>query len=175
MNVGSICSRHIVSIDGGEPLQRAALRMREHHVGAIVVTSTRDGAQHVQGLVTDRDLAIEVLARGGDASQVPVGRLVQGPPAGIDAGADLADAVQAMRAAGTRRLLVHDAQGLMVGLLSFDDLLPALVAPLSGLGEVLRQGLQREAQTRGQLASGTRPVLRVPAMGTAGWRAADGS
>ena len=80
MNVESICTRDVVSLDGNEPLQRAALLMREHHVGAIVVTASRDDEVHVLGVVTDRDLVIEVLARGGDASQVPVQRLVQGPP-----------------------------------------------------------------------------------------------
>lgn len=169
MNVESVCSRDVVSLDGQETLQRAALLMREHHVGAVVVTESDDTGHHVRGVVTDRDLAIEVLARGGDASQVPVSRLVQGTPSGIAAGASLAQAVQAMQAAASRRLLVHDAQGQLIGVLSLDDLLPALVAPLAGLGEVIRRGLQREAQTRGTLAASTRPPLRVPAMGTAGW------
>jgi CBS domain-containing protein len=172
MNVESICTRDVVSLDGNEPLQRAALLMREHHVGAIVVTASRDGEVHVLGVVTDRDLVIEVLARGGDASQVPVQRLVQGPPVGIAARADLAEAVQAMQAAAARRLLVHDDQGLLVGVLSVDDLLPALVTPLAGLGDVLHRGRQRELQLRGTFEAPNRPVLRVPAMGTAGWQAA---
>lgn len=171
MNVESICTRDVISLDGNEPLQRAALLMREHHVGAIVVTEIREGSAHVLGVVTDRDLAIELLARGGDASQVPVARLVQGPPIGIAARADLAEAVQAMQTAAARRLLVHDDDGLLVGVLSIDDLLPALVTPLVGLADVLRRGLQRELQSRGTFVAPMRPVLRVPAMGTAGWQA----
>jgi CBS domain-containing protein len=170
MQVEAICTRNVVSLDGNEPLQRAALLMREHHVGAVVVTALEGGATQVRGIVTDRDLAIEVLARGGDASLVPVHRLVQGLPAGILAQADLGAAVQAMQAAGTRRLLVHDDQGLLVGLLSIDDLLPALVAPLAGLGDLLGFNLQREVQARGRFEPPARPVLRVPAMGTVGWQ-----
>lgn len=170
MQVEAICSRDVVSVDGNDPLQRAALLMRERHVGAVVVTALEGGVTHVLGIVTDRDLAIEVLARGGDASLVPVHRLVQGPPVGVSAQADLGAAVQAMQAAGTRRLLVHDDQGLLVGVLSIDDLLPALVAPLAGLGDLLGCNLQREVQARGRLDPPTRPVLRVPAMGTAGWQ-----
>lgn len=169
MNVDSICSHDVVSLDGNEPLQRAALLMREHHVGAVVVTVTREGGAQVAGVVTDRDLAIEVLARNGDASQVPVLRLLKGPPVSILARADLAEAVQAMRGAGTRRLIVHDDDGLLVGMLSLDDLLPALLAPLAGLADVLRRGRQRELQSRGSFVAGSRPALRVPAMGTAGW------
>lgn len=175
MDIDSICSRHIVSMDAREPLQRAAALMREHHVGTVVVTEEAAGMTQVCGIVTDRDLAIEVLARGGDASLAPVGRLVQGPPVGIAATAGIADAIQAMQSAGVRRLLVHDEQGHLVGLLSVDDLIPALALPFAGLAEVLRHGLQREVQARGTLAAPPRPVLRVPAMGTAGWTGAIGA
>lgn len=169
MNVESICTRDIVSLDGNEPLQRAALLMRERHVGAVVVTELREGTAQVAGIVTDRDLAIEVLARGGDASQAPVLRLVQGPPVGIASGADLGEAVQKMQGAGIRRLLVHDERGLLVGVLSMDDLLPALVKPLVGLADALQSGRQHELQARGSFLPSARQVLRVPAMGTAGW------
>jgi CBS domain-containing protein len=169
MSIESLCTQHVVSLDGKEPLQRAAALMREHHVGAVVVTENVAGGVNVTGVVTDRDLAIEVLARGGDASQVPVSRLVQTPPVGISGLADMAQAVQAMQAAGVRRLLVHDDQGHLTGLLSIDDLIPALAAPLAGLAEVLRHGMQRETQARGALAVPARQVLRVPSMGTAGW------
>ena len=56
-----------------------------------------------------------------------------------------------------------------MGLVSFDDLLPACLAPLSGLAEVIRKGLEREVAERSAIAAPQRPVLRVPAMGTAGW------
>jgi CBS domain-containing protein len=80
--------------------------------------------------------------------------------------------VQSMQAAGVRRLLVHDADGHLVGLVSFDDLLPACVMPLAGLAEVLRKGREREVAERGAIAAASRPALRVPAMGTAGWPSA---
>jgi CBS domain-containing protein len=169
MNVGSICKRHIVTIDASDSLQQAAGLMREHHVGALVVIETSADGQRVAGVVTDRDLAIEVLARGGDAAQAPVGHLVHGRPIGVAASADAAQAIALMESAGVRRLLVHDEQGHLVGLLSFDDLLTACVAPLAGLAEVLRKGLEREVVERGALAAPPRPALRVPPMGTAGW------
>ena len=170
MNVGSICSRHIVSLDVTATLQAAAQRMREFHVGAVVVTRSQDAMVHVVGLLTDRDLAIEVLARGGDASQVPVSRLAQMPPVAILDSADLLEAVKAMAQHGVRRLIVHDAQGHMVGIVTLDDLLPAVTEPLIGMVEVLRRSRDREIAQRGALAPDGRPLLRVPSMGTAGWQ-----
>jgi hypothetical protein len=74
-----------------------------------------------------------------------------------------------MRLAGVRRLLVHDAQNHLAGLVSFDDLLPACIGPLGGLADVLRKGIEREVAERGAIAAPPRPAVRVPAMGTAGW------
>ena len=169
MNIGSICSRHIVSLEGGDSLHRAAALMREHHVGALVVTETGAEGVRVTGIVTDRDLAIEVLARDGDASRVLVGDVASSQLVSAPEETELAAAVDLMQGAGVRRLLVHDSDGNLVGLVSFDDLLPACVAPLAGLAEVLRKGLEREVAERGAIAAPPRPVLRVPAVGTVGW------
>lgn len=171
MNIGSICTRHLVTVDAASPLQQAAALMREHHVGALVVVESRgDGREpRVAGVVTDRDLAIEVLARGGDAAQAPTGRLAGGELVTVPEEADLDAAVALMQSHGVRRLLVHDAEGLLVGLVSFDDLLPACVAPLAGLADTLRKGIEREVAQRGAPTAPARPTLRVPAMGTAGW------
>jgi signal-transduction protein with cAMP-binding, CBS, and nucleotidyltransferase domain len=162
----------VVTIDGQQSLQQAALLMREQHVGALVVTSTDGEGARVAGIVTDRDLAIDVLARGGSASQVPVGRLVAGRLVSVPEDAELAEAASLMLAAGVRRLLVQNAEAQLVGLVSFDDMLPACVAPLAMLAQVLGAGREREAAERGAIASGTRPVVRVPSMGTAGWTTA---
>ena len=170
MNLGSICKRHLVTVDGASTLQQAAQLMREHHVGALVVIEADDAGQRVSGVVTDRDLAIEVLSRGGDGAHVAVGRIASGRLVGAPEEATLDEAVATMQASGVRRLLVHDADGHLVGLVSFDDLLPACLAPLSGLAEVIRKGLEREVAERSAIAAPSRPVLRVPAMGTAGWR-----
>lgn len=174
MNVGSLCQRDVVTVDASQPLQRAALLMREHHVGALVVVQTdpaHAGGPHVRGIITDRDLAIEVLARGGDAPQVASGSLADGPVIGVAEGAGPEVAVSLMQTHGVRRLLVHDDEGLLTGLVSFDDLLPALVAPLSAMAEVFRRGIEREASRRAAIGQPPRPALRIPAMGTAGWSA----
>lgn len=171
MDAGSLCQHHVVTIDGGQTLQQAALLMRQHHVGALVVVEA--GAQgqepHVAGVITDRDLAIEVLARGGDGAQGEARHLAGGPVIGVDQGASVQRAVSLMQTYGVRRLLVHDGQGLLTGVLSFDDVLPALVDALSGLADVSRRGLERETNRRGAISAPPRPALRIPPVGTAGW------
>ncbi|MFO0444426.1 MAG: CBS domain-containing protein [Betaproteobacteria bacterium] len=172
MDVRSMCSRRLVTADRLAPLTEAARLMREHHVGSVVVTRPTPEGLRTVGNVTDRDLAVEVLARAGDG--VPGSSLAAlvGEQAlvGISEDAPLGEAILRMRESGVRRLLVRSEQGLLVGLLSFDDVLQACAAQLTGLAAVLPRARQRETLRRKPVAV-PRPALPValPPMGNGGW------
>jgi CBS domain-containing protein len=171
MNLGSLCQRHVITVSRQDTLQTAARQMRDQHVGALVVTDDTPEGRRVVGLVTDRDLALAVLADGGTAPQQRVGSLVDGTLVSANEQADLSDGIDLMRAAGVRRLLVRDAQGHLAGIVSFDDLIDACATQLTGLADVVRKGIQREAVERAQVATVTTAVhLQVPDLGTAGWQ-----
>jgi CBS domain-containing protein len=170
MNLGTLCKRHVVSIDRGQSLHQAARLMREQHVGSIVVTDDSPEGRRVVGIVTDRDLAIEVLADSGTALAQPVGELLDGTLVSAPSHAGLAQGIDLMRAAGVRRLLVRDEQGHLAGIVSFDDLLDACAQQLSGLADVMRKGLQREASERAMVAAPQTLTLQIPALGTAAWQ-----
>ena len=106
-DIASICQRHLVTIGRDDTLQDAALRMREQHVGALVVTAGDGAAMQVVGVLTDRDLVIESLARGGDVSQRRVRELTLAAPVSVPQEAGLLQAAERMAAAGVRRLLVE--------------------------------------------------------------------
>lgn len=127
-------------------LQQAAQRMRDEHVGALVVTSIDAGGATVVGVVTDRDLALEVLARGRDGAVVRVGSLVSGRVVAVPASADLSDAAEAMGSEGVRRLVVIGPQQELIGVVSLDDLIEAWAADMACLASSLRKARERERQ-----------------------------
>ena len=171
MNLGSLCQRHVITVDRHDSLQRAAHQMRDQHVGALVVTDDTPEGRRVVGLVTDRDLALAVLADGGMSPQQSVGALVDGSLVSASEETDLSKGIDLMRAAGVRRLLVRDDQGHLAGIVSFDDLIDACASQLGGLADVVRKGIQREALERAEAAAvATTLHLQVPALGTAGWQ-----
>ena len=110
MSIGAICRHQIVAIAAEATLREAARLMREHHVGALVVTRELEGRAQAAGMLTDRDLALAVLADGRDPDG-PVGALASPLLNAVPATADLGEAIARMREAGVRRLLVGGPQG----------------------------------------------------------------
>jgi CBS domain-containing protein len=167
-DIGSICRRRIVSVDAAASWVEAATLMREHHVGALVVTQRTDEGLRVNGIVTDRDLVVDGMARGLDPSASAIGELASQRIASVSEDDDLSDALAVMQDGGVRRLLVTDAEQQLVGIVSLDDLMHACAAQMEGMAKVIRSGIEREiAQT--PAATPEPIVLRIPAMGTAGW------
>ncbi|HWI81144.1 CBS domain-containing protein [Ramlibacter sp.] len=147
MNIASFCQRDVVTIEADASLRDAAGAMRERHVGALVVTDAT-APSRVAGVVTDRDLAIEVLARDLDAGSIRIGQLVRRAPVSVPGDGSLREAVAAMEQAGVRRLLVTGDDGRVIGFLSADDLVQALAAEVAGLARALRSGMERETAER---------------------------
>jgi len=75
------------------------------------------------GVVTDRDIVVEVVAKGLDANTVEVSEIVTRPVVTIPETALVGDAIRTMRAQGVRRLPVVRQDGVLVGLATLDDLL----------------------------------------------------
>lgn len=165
-NITALCTREVVGIDAGASLRDAATLMCEEHVGALVVMTGTEPPK-VVGIVTDRDLALEVLGRTGDPDDLKVGHLAKSPPLAVPSAASVREAVEAMAQAGVRRLLVVDDDGGVVGLVSADDLLCAVSEELEGLARALRSNIKHEKSQRKVMAvsRGARPVF--PIFGTA--------
>lgn len=167
MNIGSICSRRIVTIDSEFSLRDAAALMRERHVGALVVTAPSAEGTRVAGVVTDRDLVIHVLAQGIDGDEIEIGDLANQHIASVRDNEDSTRALAVMQEQGVRRLLVTDADQQLVGIVSLDDLVAACASDMDRLARTIRSGIEREAAETSPVVPP--PPLRIPAMGTAGW------
>ncbi len=163
MNIGEICTQEIVMADRAMSLQQAAALMRRHHVGALVVTASSADAVQAVGMVTDRDLVIEALARGLDPKETQIGRLTDSKLATLPAGASLDDAIVAMKERGVRRLLVSADGGHLYGIVSLDDLLDALAHEVSEVAHSVRRGIERETAERPVLPSMDVRAVRIPA------------
>jgi CBS domain-containing protein len=144
MDISSLCRREIVSVSANASIREAAEAMRHHHVGALVVTDPEEPGRAV-GVVTDRTLVVDLLAPGLPVDGQTIGALCRTNLVGVPATASVQEAVQAMRRAGVRRLLVAQPGGSLVGLVSADDLFEAIAGELEALAGALRSGISRES------------------------------
>lgn len=160
MDIATVCQRHVVTVTATASLCQAALLMRNQHVGALVVTDSVE-TERVLGVVTDRDLAIEVLARDPDGLVRSVGDIASRSLVSVAGTASVQDAVDAMERSGVRRLLVTDHGHDVIGILSADDLVEAIAIELSALAAALRSGVTRE-RTEHMAAEGEPRVVFLP-------------
>jgi CBS domain-containing protein/uncharacterized protein (DUF2267 family) len=96
----------------------AARAMADQHVGTVLVGN----GDAIVGIVTDRDLCLEVVAGDVDPRAATLGDVMSDGVATIDVGASVAEAARLMRAHVCRRLPITD-DGVPVGLVTLDDLL----------------------------------------------------
>lgn len=164
-DLSSFCTREVVGIAARAPVREAAALMCEEHVGSLVVV-TEDDPPQVVGILTDRDLALEVIGRDQPIAQLCAGHLAKSPPLAVQSCASLPEAVMAMEKAGVRRLLVVDDDGGVVGIVAAEDLIAAIAEELAGLVRSLRRGIDREKgkMQAADRSAGTRPVVPSTAM-----------
>ena len=134
MNVGQLCGEAFVIGTTPETSVRAAARkMGEEHVGALIVVG-HDGK--VVGVLTDRDLAVRVLAAGRDPDETRVGEIMSKPAKTVGRAVGVLEAALLMREARVRRLPIVDDHGRAIGVVSLDDLLTATSATLASLAGI---------------------------------------
>jgi CBS domain-containing protein len=144
MKIDRVYSRHVVSVRRSSTVEEAAAMMRLFHVGSLIVAED-DTTDSVAGIVTDRDLVVQVLAEGLDGAKVAVERVMSPVVASIEEGSEMHEALDRMRAAGVRRLLVTKKEGGTAGIVSMDDIIDGLVVEFGSLGAIMRGESRRES------------------------------
>ncbi len=148
MTIKEFCVRNVVTVARTDTITAAAALMREHHVGDVVVVDDSGGSRIPVGIVTDRDVVVEVVAAGVDPRVLKAGDLLQRPVVTIREDRSYTDTVRLMTQHGIRRVPVVDAQGALVGIVSADDMLRQLAVPLAALSELPRRERHVEVQVR---------------------------
>lgn len=156
MKIADICRRSPVTIPATASVREAARAMQAEHVGVLGLTDPFEPGRIV-GVVTDRDLVLQVLAAERPVDGQAVAGACTTDLHGVSAQASLHEAVEAMQRHGVRRLLVVDADGRAVeGVISMDDVLGVLADELASLAATLKAGLAREGVAQSEVAPSMR-------------------
>ena len=147
MMLSSLCTLDPVCCQRSTTAREAAVLMREHHLGDLVVVDDIDEDRVVVGVITDRDLAVDVMARGLDPAKTAVGSLMRTPVVLARDSEEVSVALSRMQVQGVRRLPVVDAHEKVVGVITLDDLLALNAANAAAIAEIVNRG-RRDAIRR---------------------------
>ncbi len=148
MTLGQICNRETVIAWRETSIAEAARLMRAHHVGDLVIIEKRNGRSVPVGILTDRDLVIEILAKDVDPTTVTAGDAMSDRLVTARETDSLFESLKRMRAQGVRRMPVVDAEGGLVGIVTADDFLDLLAEEISALAQLVTREQAREQARR---------------------------
>jgi predicted transcriptional regulator len=148
MPISEICNREVVILQRDSTVHEAAKLMRQHHVGDVVVIEERKGVQVPVGIVTDRDLVVEIMAPDLLQMVITVGDIMAPKLVTVKDSTGIYEAIQYMRSEGVRRLPVVDSNGGLIGILTLDDLLELLAEEMLELSKLVKHEQKKESANR---------------------------
>lgn len=148
MAIGEICNREVIVVTQETTIGEAAQLMRQYHVGDVIVVTEEDGRRKPAGIVTDRDVVVEVVATGLDPATLTVGDIMVPDLATVPEKTGVFEAIRYMRDQGVRRMPVVGEDGSLVGILALDDLLELLAEELGALARLVAREQGKEIQNR---------------------------
>jgi len=137
--IGDICTKPVVTVSPTTTVQEAADLMRRRQVGAVVVVNA--GAP--KGILTDRDIAIRVVAEERNPVKTRVSEVMHAEPTVLFEDQGVLDAARMFDAKAVRRLPVVDRAGHLVGLVAMDDLVMLLGREMGHVATALSKELGR--------------------------------
>ena len=148
MQIGHICSNNVVTYSSNTTVLEAAQLMRRNHVGTLIVVEEVNGMLVPQGIVTDRDIVVVVLAEGLDPKSIKVIDIMKVELMTAVETEDVFETVERMRFKGVRRIPIVDKMGGLVGIVSVDDIWKFLSKEISELADVTTRQQTREKVAR---------------------------
>jgi len=148
MKIGECCNREVITAEKDMSIAEVARLMREHHVGDLIVVENQNGRNRPIGIVTDRDLVIEVLAQMAPLEAIRVSDVMSYEITTVAENEGLWETLERMRSLGIRRMPVVDTAGVLVGIITLDDLMELMAEAMGHVASLIRREIGKEAHRR---------------------------
>ncbi len=133
MGLREFARETVITVSATTSVTDAAKRMKKYNVGSLVVTERNK----VIGIVTDRDLAMRVLAADKNANALSVGDVMTKNPVVLEEDLGLFEALEIMKDKGIRRFPVIDHDGNLSAFFTVDDVLNLIGMELSAVTRII--------------------------------------
>jgi CBS domain-containing protein len=120
MKIKEIMTKDPVVVTPNTAVRDAARLMQREDTGILPVVE--DTSRKLIGVITDRDIAIRVVAEGRDADTPVSAVMSKGSLVTLKPGADVEDAMEKMADEQVRRIPIVDDSGTLVGIVAQADI-----------------------------------------------------
>jgi predicted transcriptional regulator len=151
MKVGEVCNRNVIIVERLSSIRDVAVIMREHHVGNVIVVDDNGDQKKPVGILTDRDIVIELIAADVDLDDVNVGDVMSSDLITVREEDDILTMIKKMRSGGVRRVPVINTAGGLEGIVAVDDLLELISEQLADISDLISREQQLEREHRDKL------------------------
>ena len=148
MSAGEYCNREVIIAEKRQSIRDAAKLMRQQHVGTVVIVEHSIAGKIPQGILTDRDIVVELLAQDVDPDAVEIGDVMSTALITVNEETKLLDALRLMRENAVRRLIVVERSGALVGILSVDDVIELMHEQLADVSALISNEVANERKRR---------------------------
>ena len=121
MKAREIMTANPRTVSPGTSLQEAARLMQSENVGIVPVVDG-DSSRNLVGVVTDRDIAMRVVAEGRDPGSVRVSDVMSTNVRTCKADDSVDDVMEVMGSEQVRRVPIVDDRGALVGIVAQADI-----------------------------------------------------
>jgi CBS domain-containing protein len=121
MKVREVMTPNPVVCLSEDSAQKVAVMMRENNIGSVPVVADRQ-SRTLLGVITDRDIAIKIVADGLDPRKTPIEKHITLNPVTCRDGENLEKCEKAMQEHQIRRILIVDAENKVIGIVAQADL-----------------------------------------------------
>jgi signal-transduction protein with cAMP-binding, CBS, and nucleotidyltransferase domain len=136
MAIGDLCVNDAVTISQDDSIQHAAQVMEENNLGSLVVVA--DESTKPIGIVTDRDIALNVVAKNKNIDSTKVSEVMSQNLLTLECSQGIKEAIDAMRDKGVRRAPVMK-DGKVCGVAAIDDLMTLIAKELNALSDLVQK------------------------------------
>ncbi len=148
MPIAEFYKNDVAVVEKNSTVFEAARKMREEHVGDVVVCSRENGVSKPVGILTDRDIVVGAIALEIPLESIRVEDIMTPTLVTVNRDAGVYETIHLMEIYGVRRFPVVDNDGGLMGIISSGDLLELLGQEIMALSRLSARHKAKEQEIR---------------------------
>lgn len=142
MVVPTLEQSNVVAALPDTEVQEVIQMMEDQNVGSVVVVENKEPI----GIVTDRDLVMQVLKTGKDRHSTAVGEIMTEDPVTVEEDMGFFTALRIMSEKEVRRLPIVRVDGVLVDIVTYDDMIRLLAQEINEIADVAEAESDRDVR-----------------------------